>query len=214
MSLDVHLIAVREVSVYSDNMTHNLGEMAEQAGIYSVIWRPEESGVERAQELIIPLEMGLDRFYGKAPAGDDDYLFLVMESEFKGRRLELKTSNYGGITSNLSFEWDFVVNPDQIRDTLANIASFNSSGVDPVTKIEYPKRKTVPLEIFLRHPTAIRAQLTKAELVGLRLYTGPAYAVRTILKPDFWSVRSLCRRAPITDTCSVCQTTLRAQTDS
>jgi hypothetical protein len=159
-------------------------------------------------------EMGLDRFYGKAPAGDDDYLFLVMESEFKGRRLELKTSNYGGITSNLSFEWDFVVNPDQIRDTLANIASFNSSGVDPVTKIEYPKRKTVPLEIFLRHPTAIRAQLTKAELVGLRLYTGPAYAVRTILKPDFWSVRSLCRRVPITDTCSVCQTTLRAQTDS
>jgi hypothetical protein len=125
-------------------------------------------------------EMGLDRFYGKAPAGDDDYLFLAMEREFKGRQLELKTSNYGGITSNLSFEWDFVVNPDQIRDTLEKNASFNSSGVDPVTKIEYPKRKTVPLEMFLRHPTAILAKLTKAELVGLRLYTGPAYAVRTI----------------------------------
>ena len=128
----------------------------------------------------IHFEMGLDRFYGKAPAGDDDYLFLAMESEFKGLQIELKTSNYGGITSNLSFEWDFVVNPDQIRDTLENVASFNSSGVDPVTKIEYPKRKTEPLEIFLRHPTAIRAQLTKAELVGLRLYTGPAYAVRAI----------------------------------
>ncbi len=30
--------------VYSANITHNLGEMADKAGIYYALWRPEEKG--------------------------------------------------------------------------------------------------------------------------------------------------------------------------
>lgn len=45
--------------VYHRNITHNLGKMADEAGIYGVIWRPEENGIETAADLITPLESGL-----------------------------------------------------------------------------------------------------------------------------------------------------------
>lgn len=61
MSLDVMLRAVREVEVYSSNITHNLGGMAEAAGIYQALWRPEEIGIEKAEQLIEPLTRGLER---------------------------------------------------------------------------------------------------------------------------------------------------------
>ncbi|KAF0844364.1 hypothetical protein FNL37_1808 [Methylovorus glucosotrophus] len=60
MSLDVTLTAVRETSVYSRNITHNLTKMASEAGIYKHLWRPEEIGITKASELIKPLEDALD----------------------------------------------------------------------------------------------------------------------------------------------------------
>lgn len=59
MSLDVWLTAVRPTTVFESNITHNLGRMAEAAGIYQHLWRPEELGIGRASELIEPLERGL-----------------------------------------------------------------------------------------------------------------------------------------------------------
>jgi hypothetical protein len=47
--------------LYSDNITHNLGKMANAAGIYQHLWRPEEIGIERAEQLIEPLTEGLNR---------------------------------------------------------------------------------------------------------------------------------------------------------
>lgn len=47
--------------VYSRNITHNLNTMAEEAGIYKAMWRPEEIGIERAKQLIEPLEVGLEK---------------------------------------------------------------------------------------------------------------------------------------------------------
>lgn len=47
--------------VYSANITHNLGKMADAAGIYQHLWRPEELGIKTAAELIEPLQAGLDR---------------------------------------------------------------------------------------------------------------------------------------------------------
>ena len=52
MSLDVTLTAVRPTEVYSANITHNLGLMAEEAGIYQPLWRPEELGIKTAAGLI------------------------------------------------------------------------------------------------------------------------------------------------------------------
>ena len=48
-----------DASVYSANITHNLNSMAEEAGIYRYLWRPGETGVELAAQLIEPLEVGI-----------------------------------------------------------------------------------------------------------------------------------------------------------
>ncbi len=65
MSLDVSLypnpcnVCGRSDEGYSSNITHNLGGMAEAAGIYQACWRPEEIGITTAGQLIEPLKAGL-----------------------------------------------------------------------------------------------------------------------------------------------------------
>lgn len=59
MSLDFYLEQVQPCEVFHQNITHNLGRMAEEAGIYMHLWRPEELGIETAAELIKPLKVGL-----------------------------------------------------------------------------------------------------------------------------------------------------------
>ena len=63
MSLDVWLEidtgGDKPVTVYDSNITHNLGEMADAAGIYQACWRPEEIGIHRAGELAPILRDGL-----------------------------------------------------------------------------------------------------------------------------------------------------------
>jgi hypothetical protein len=59
MSLDVYLTAIRPTTIYSSNITHNLGKMAAEAGIYDCLWRPETIGISKAEQLIEPLEKGL-----------------------------------------------------------------------------------------------------------------------------------------------------------
>lgn len=83
MSLDVELFTVREPrqcmhcrecpycngtrmdsgedEVFSANITHNLGQMADAAGIYGCLWRPEECGITTAGEMVEPLRRGLAR---------------------------------------------------------------------------------------------------------------------------------------------------------
>lgn len=60
MSLWVSLTAIRPTEVYDANITHNLGKMADKAGIYEYLWRPEEKEVKVAEQLIYPLEKGLE----------------------------------------------------------------------------------------------------------------------------------------------------------
>lgn len=59
MSLDVSLVADIKENVFSYNITHNLNDMAEEAGIYMHLWRPNEIGITHAIDLIQPLENGL-----------------------------------------------------------------------------------------------------------------------------------------------------------
>ena len=55
MSLDVYLTN----TVHSGNITHNLGKMAKEAGLYEALWCPEESGYWIAKQLIPVLDKGL-----------------------------------------------------------------------------------------------------------------------------------------------------------
>lgn len=61
MSLDVYLEAKRPIEVFTANITHNVGRMAREAGIYEALWEPEEHGIEEAGQLIPILRAGIER---------------------------------------------------------------------------------------------------------------------------------------------------------
>lgn len=81
---DTHTCKQR-VEIFTWNITHNLGEMADEAGIYEVLWRPENVFAKSASQLIAPLRLGLtelknnpDYYKGFNPSnGWGDYEGLV-----------------------------------------------------------------------------------------------------------------------------------------
>ena len=64
MSLDVDLMITMPTSVYSGNITHNLGKMAGEVKLsndktlYDILWRPEEHGLYFAREISELLDEG------------------------------------------------------------------------------------------------------------------------------------------------------------
>lgn len=58
---DGYLYEEEDNELYHRNITHNLNTMAEKAGIYNELWRPDEIGITRAEDLIEPLREGLHR---------------------------------------------------------------------------------------------------------------------------------------------------------
>jgi len=75
--------------VYWSNITHNLGKMADAAGIYYALWRPEEIGITTARQLSELLQDGYSRLLSSpetyrafdAPNGwgqYDDFVRFVM----------------------------------------------------------------------------------------------------------------------------------------
>jgi hypothetical protein len=46
---------------FSANITHNLGKMADAAGLYKYVWRPDENEITYADQLIAPFTEGLTR---------------------------------------------------------------------------------------------------------------------------------------------------------
>lgn len=60
MGLSVYLQNESEKELYWGNITHNLNKMADAAGIYQHLWRPEEIGIVHAHQLIEPLTKGLE----------------------------------------------------------------------------------------------------------------------------------------------------------
>ena len=69
MSLDVTLNETVETEVYWRNITHNLGTMANAAGLYTPLWRPEEINLRIGADLIPFLTEGL----AKLKADPDKY---------------------------------------------------------------------------------------------------------------------------------------------
>lgn len=66
MSLDVDLMVTQPVSVYSANITHNLGRMAavvdvgDDLTLYQILWRPDEIPLTTARQLIVYLAQGMN----------------------------------------------------------------------------------------------------------------------------------------------------------
>lgn len=66
MSLDVDLMVTKPCSVYSGNITHNLGKMAAEVKLsngktlYDVLWRPDEHGYKLAEDISELLDEGFN----------------------------------------------------------------------------------------------------------------------------------------------------------
>lgn len=71
MSLTVYLKEMCPTDVYRGNVTHNLTKMALAAGLYEVLWRPEELGFTQAKQLIQPLQDGLTALQADPPRYKD-----------------------------------------------------------------------------------------------------------------------------------------------
>lgn len=69
MSLDIDLMVVQPTSVYSANITHNLGKMADAVDVgegrtlYEILWRPDEHGYVYAREIVECLHTGWSKLY-------------------------------------------------------------------------------------------------------------------------------------------------------
>ena len=61
MSLDIYLEKKMPKTVFQRNITHNLTGMADEAGIYEALWRPEDKGFKKAKDVIPSLKKGLKR---------------------------------------------------------------------------------------------------------------------------------------------------------
>ena len=59
MSLDFYLKDTGGTYLFHAKITHNLNKMADAAGIYKVLWRPEEIEVEFAAQVVPILREGL-----------------------------------------------------------------------------------------------------------------------------------------------------------
>ena len=74
MSLDITLVdnrckcCGRGDNVWEGNITHNLTGMANALGVYGVVWRPEENGIEAARDLLPRLAEAIDELRNNTEA--------------------------------------------------------------------------------------------------------------------------------------------------
>lgn len=52
-------VTTRSETLHSQNITHNLNDMARAAGFYDALWRPDENGIVTAKQLADAIEPGL-----------------------------------------------------------------------------------------------------------------------------------------------------------
>lgn len=52
---------IRKPTLFSANITHNLSDMADEAGLYGPLWHPKDNGIMIASQLIPLLETGISQ---------------------------------------------------------------------------------------------------------------------------------------------------------
>lgn len=60
MSLTIYLTNTQPTVVFDMNITHNLTQMASVAGLYEYLWQSDTLNITKAEQLIHPLEKGLN----------------------------------------------------------------------------------------------------------------------------------------------------------
>ena len=119
---------------------------------------------------------GLAAYAGSPMVATEEQLFEAMKREFNeciDPRVDLiTTTNYGGLETELATEWEFVT--DFKAGKLYPGAVGNTKKM-PNEDRDYPGREPKTLEELIEDPYCKKANLMRIEVLGLRLYTGPAY---------------------------------------
>ena len=116
---------------------------------------------------------GLESYNGRPMVAGDEKILNEMRREFyecRDPRIQMfETGNYGKLLTNLKTEWDFAVEPD----TLRVYPGQEGRGTKLKTSEDFHVgRKPEDISRLMQQPEAKQAKLTKAETIGLRLYTG------------------------------------------
>ena len=122
---------------------------------------------------------GLDGLIGIPPRPHDIKAAMEAEHRGKGGAEEFSPPIFKDQTTTLSDEWDFVVSPCAGKTYANEWPSVNNRKDKPPNK-----RVRMPLETILKGTEfqeikkalkLHKLELSEVELIGLRLYTGPAY---------------------------------------
>ncbi len=108
---------------------------------------------------------GLDEFNGRP---DGDNIEAQMKREFQ-KTEPFKTRNYGGISTTLKQEWEFVESPSP------DVTYPGEVGLPKGDGTFYPSRVRNTVKHYMDKKISRRAGLLRAEVIAVRLYTGPAY---------------------------------------
>jgi len=168
--LSVSELSHTQVNDVCDNIRTRVGPMMTEAvarlkGMSTVLYNPVEANQKFA--MMDGAFTGSFAEVNEFFKGLDGHIGLPSPRVFEMMELEhtasadskdpFITSNYGGTETHPALEWEFVNNP--------------------VPSKQYPGilRKPLDLDIFLKHETARQARLEKAEIIALRLFTGPMF---------------------------------------
>ena len=116
---------------------------------------------------------GLESMNGRPLVINDDQLWNQIRQEFHDctdSRVQLiTTTNNGLVSTNLQTEWEFAAHPIAGKIYPGQYGHPDSHGITI-------SRSSASLTELMNAAEAQRAQLMRAEVLALRLYTGPAYA--------------------------------------
>lgn len=59
--MSLRIILVEESFLFDAVITHNLNKMANEVGLYQPIWYPERNQIDRADQLVALLELGISK---------------------------------------------------------------------------------------------------------------------------------------------------------
>jgi len=120
------------------------------------------------------LTAGLEAYNGRYVMSSEQDILSKMAREFcecKDPRIRcITTTNNGRVETDLEMEWEFAYCP------MAGKTYPGQQGHPGTNDILVP-RSPVPLDDLMNHPLVGSAHLIRAEVLALRLYTGPAHKV-------------------------------------
>jgi hypothetical protein len=148
----------RELWAFAENTMQTVrdanGKYAEDPTTYSASYGLEEHFYQ-----------GLDEFNGRP---DGDHIEEQMRREFNDLT-PFTTRNYGGIETNLKTEWEFVVAPKEGEKYPGEEGKEKGDGS------RHPGRQRMSLDELMGLALTKDSELQRAEVIAVRLYTGPAY---------------------------------------